>query len=86
MRTVLNAPAYLDPQHVRREQAQQMVRAWFERRFGSDPARVDATGRLVRAEPVMGRSGGSCPVPVRAHTREGGKVGVGAHCRGTPAV
>jgi hypothetical protein len=63
-----------------------MVRTWFERRFGSDPALTDATGRLVRADRAAARSGGGCPVPVRAHTRKGGKVEVTAHCRATPAA
>jgi hypothetical protein len=86
VRTVLNAPAYLEPQHARREEAQRMIRAWFEQRFGTGPALADATGRLVRAEPAVTRSGGSCPVSVRAHTREGGKVDVAAHCRATLAA
>jgi hypothetical protein len=86
VKTVLNAPAYLEPQHARREQAERMVRAWFEQRFGTDSTRADATGRLVRAEPAMAGSGRSCPVPVRAHTRQGGKIEVGAHCRATPAA
>ena len=62
-----------------------MVRTWFERRFGSDPALTDATGRLVRGKTVAGSSG-SCPVPVRAHTRQGAKIDVSAHCRATPAA
>jgi hypothetical protein len=86
VRTVLNAPAYLEPQHARREQAQRLARAWFEQRFGTDPARADATGRLVRAQRATARSGGGCPVRVRAHTRQGGKVEIAAHCRATPTA
>jgi hypothetical protein len=85
VRTVLNTPTYLEPHHARRERAQRMVRAWFEQRFGTNPAPADATGRLVRADRAMERSGG-CPVPVRAHTRQGAKIDVSAHCRATPAA
>jgi hypothetical protein len=73
VRSVLNSPAYLEPQHARHDQAQRLVRAWFERRFGTGPARADATGRPVREARATARSGG-CSVPVRAHTRQGGKV------------
>jgi hypothetical protein len=83
VRAVLSSPAYLEPQHPRREQAQRLIRAWFERRFGTGPARVDATGRRVREDHARS---GDCPVPVRAHTRGGGKVEVGAHCRTRHAV
>jgi hypothetical protein len=54
-----------------------MVRQWFEQRVGPGPAPVDATGRIMAQ--------GACPVPVRAHAREGGKVHVQAHCRARPA-
>ncbi len=86
VRAVLSSPAYLEPQHARREQARRLVRAWFERRFGAGPARVDATGRRVRDGESVARSDGDCPVPVRAHTRQGGEVEVAAHCRATPAA
>jgi hypothetical protein len=85
VRSVLNSPAYLAPQDARYAQAQRLVGAWFERRFGTGAARVDATGRRVREEDAMARSGG-CPVPVRAHTRQDGNVDVAAHCRATPAA
>jgi hypothetical protein len=62
-----------------------LVRAWFERRFGTDAPRVDATGHRVREDQATARSGG-CPVPVRAHTRQAGKVEVAAHCRAAPAA
>jgi hypothetical protein len=58
-----------------------MVKSWFERQFGTGPARVDATGRPVREDLAVAGSGGSCAVPVRGHTRQGGKVEVAAHCR-----
>jgi hypothetical protein len=68
VRTVLNSPAYLEPQHARREQAQRMVRAWFEQHFGTGPSRVDATGRLVRDGGAVARSGGGLPgVGARSH-------------------
>jgi hypothetical protein len=51
------------------------------------PARIDATGRRVpeRATSVSS-AGGACEVPVRAHSRVGGRVEVGAHCRSRPAA
>jgi hypothetical protein len=63
-----------------------MIRMWFERRFGTSPARVDATGRPAREDRIVARSGGGCPVPVRAHARKGGRIEVEAHCRATPAA
>jgi hypothetical protein len=63
-----------------------MVRAWFERRFGSGAVPVDATGRAIPdARPAAG-SAGACPVAVRAHSRNGGKIEVGAHCPSIPAA
>jgi hypothetical protein len=79
VRMVLNSSAYLEPGHAKREQAQRMIRAWFERRFGIGP------GRPVRGGEAVARSGG-CPVPVRAHTRQGGKIEVETHCRAAPAA
>jgi hypothetical protein len=39
----------------------------------------------VWTEMTVARSGG-CSVPVRGHSREGGKVEVAAHCRAAPAA
>ncbi|MGH6895911.1 MAG: hypothetical protein ACREJ5_05120 [Geminicoccaceae bacterium] len=86
VRAVLNSPAYLRPQHPRRREAARKVRAWFERRFGTGPVAVDATGRAVRSAGGATARAGACPVPVRAHSRGGGKVEVGAHCRSMPAI
>jgi hypothetical protein len=87
VRTVLNSPAYHRPDHPRRAEAERKVRAWFERRFGTGPVAVDATGRALRGGgATAGTAGGACPVPVRAHSRKGGKVEVGAHCRLRPAA
>lgn len=86
LRTVLNSPAYLQPRHPKRREAERKVRGWFERRFGTGPGAIDATGRaLQNARETAGRTG-ACPVAVRAHSRKGGKVEVGAHCRSTPAA
>jgi hypothetical protein len=80
VRAAMNSPAYLQPRHPKHRQVQRDVRAWFERRFGAGPISVDATGR-----PMRSAEAGGCPVPVRAHNREGGQVKVDAHCRSTPA-
>jgi hypothetical protein len=90
MRAVMNAPAYRNPQHPRHDQPQRMVQQWFERSVGPGPSPVDATGRIVAAAaraPIRTSATGEdgCPVPVRAHAREGGKVKVEAHCRAKPA-
>jgi hypothetical protein len=85
LRRVMASPAFLRPGDPSRAQAQAMVRAWFERSFGTGPIRLDATGRPVREEHATARSGAS-PVAVRAHTRQGGKVEVAAHCRTRPAA
>lgn len=81
VRTIMNSPAYLEPRHARHQQVQRDVRAWFEHRFGTGPIPVDATGRAIQSAEV-----GACPVPVLAHSREGGKVKVAPHCRSTPAA
>jgi hypothetical protein len=86
MRAVLNSPAYLRAQHPQRAQAERQVRAWFERRFGTGPVPVDATGRAIRDERATAKGAGACPVAVRAHSRKGGQVDVGAHCRSMPAA
>jgi hypothetical protein len=86
VRTVMSSPAYLVPQHPRRREAARKVRAWFERRFGTGPVLVDATGRAVRDAGTAAGSAGACPVAVRAHRRKRGKVAVGAHCRSRPAA
>ncbi|MGH6921618.1 MAG: hypothetical protein ACREJ0_28435 [Geminicoccaceae bacterium] len=87
IRAVLNSPAYLRSQHADHERAQRLVRRWFEQRFGTGPARVDATGRTIpRVEAKIDASAGGCPVEVRAHTRDGGKIEVRKHCRSSPAA
>jgi len=86
VRTILSSPAYLRPQHPRRGEAARKVRAWFERRFGTGPVAVDATGRAIRSGRATAGRAGACPVPVRTHSREGGKVEVGAYCRSVPAA
>jgi hypothetical protein len=82
VRTILSSPAYLQPRHPKHRQVQRDVRAWFERRFGTGPSPVDATGRARGTRKTTERGGG-CAVPVRAHNR--GNVEVRAHCRSTPA-
>ena len=85
VRRVMSSPAYLRSQHPQHREAQRMVRLWFEQESGTGPIAVDATGRLVRdrsgrkSERVTKDS--ACPVAVRAHTRDGGKVEVREHCR-----
>lgn len=79
VRTAMNSPAYLQPQHPKHRQVQRDVRTWFERRFGTGPTPVDATGRGIQSAEA-----GGCPVPVRAHNR--GKVEVRAHCRSAPTA
>src|SRR5919106_842999 len=81
LRAVMASPAYLQPNYPGRARAHAMVRAWFERDTVAAPARVDATGRQVRERVAVPGAGGSCEVPVREHTREGGKIEVDAHCR-----
>ena len=44
---VLNSAAYLRSQHPQRAEAERRVREWFEQRFGTGPASVDATGRAL---------------------------------------
>jgi hypothetical protein len=87
VRIVIGSPAYLEPQHSRRAEAERKVRAWFERRFSRGPVPVDATGRAIRdrGHTAVGTAS-ACPVPVHAHSRDGGKVEVGAHCRSRPAA
>jgi hypothetical protein len=84
VRTVLNSPAYLRPQHPKHIEAQALVRAWFERRFPG-PVQVDATGRRKPDRDAASPSA-QCNVPVRAHARNAGKVHVVAHCRARPAA
>jgi len=86
VRTVMNSPAYLEPQHPRRGEAERKVHAWFERRFGTRTVALDATGRGIREGGATAGRAGACPVPVRAQSRGGGKVEVGAHCRSMPAA
>ncbi|MGH6902193.1 MAG: hypothetical protein ACREIR_05585 [Geminicoccaceae bacterium] len=86
VRAVLSSPAYLRPQHARRGEAERKVRAWFGRRFGTGPVPVDATGRAIRDAPARAGRAGACAVAVQAHSRGGGKVVVGAHCRSMPAI
>jgi hypothetical protein len=86
VRIVIGSPAYLEPQHWRRAEAVRKVRAWFERRFGTGPIPIDATGRALQNARDTARRAGACPVAVRARSRKGGKVGVGAHCRSRPAA
>jgi hypothetical protein len=86
VRAVLSSPAYLRPQHPKRREAERKVRAWFERRFGTGPVAVDATGRAIRGGGATAGRVGACPVPVRAHSRDGGKIEVGAHCRSVPVA
>ncbi|MGH6898997.1 MAG: hypothetical protein ACREJ5_21035 [Geminicoccaceae bacterium] len=80
LRAAMNSPAYLEARHPKHREVQRDVRAWFERRFGTGPIPVDASGRAIQSAEA-----GACPVPVRAHSREGGKVKVDAHCRSIPA-
>ena len=86
VRTVLNSSAYLEARHPRQREAAGKVRAWFERRFGTGPVPADATGRAIPNTRAIAASAGACPVPVRAHSRKGGQVEVGAHCRSLPAA
>jgi hypothetical protein len=87
LRRVMASPAYLQPSHPGRARAHAMVRNWFEEAGDDGPVRVDATGRQVR-EParVAASAGGACEVPVQAHSRDGGKIEVDAHCRSRPAA
>jgi hypothetical protein len=68
VRKAMNSPAYLQPRHPKHEQVQRGVRAWFERRFGTGPVPVDATGRPHGTRETSARAR-ACPVPVRAHNR-----------------
>jgi hypothetical protein len=86
VRLVLNSPAYLQSQHPRQSEAAHKVRQWFEGRFGTGPVPVDVTGRAILSVRGSAAVAGACPVPVRAHSRNGGKVEVGAHCRSLPAA
>jgi hypothetical protein len=86
VRAVLNSSAYLRPQHPQRGEAERKVREWFERRFGRGAVPVDTAGRALRTAPATTGTAGACPVAVRAHSRKGGKIEVGAHCRSTPAA
>jgi hypothetical protein len=86
LRRVMASPAYLQPGHPGRARAHAMVRDWFEQDAAAGPARVDATGRRVSERAVAEAPTGACAVPVREHTREGGKVEVEAHCRARPAA
>jgi hypothetical protein len=66
VRRVLSSPAYLEPQHARREEAQRLIRAWFERRFGTGAARVDGDGSSGSRGSRHGQLGrllcaGACP-------------------------
>jgi hypothetical protein len=83
VRKAMNSPAYLQPRHPKHEQVQRGVRAWFERRFGTGPVPVDATGRPHGTRETSARAR-ACPVPVRAHNR--GEVEVRAHSRSVPAA
>lgn len=89
VRTVLNSPADLRSGHPRHREAQRMVRLWFEQEFGTGQVAPDASGRIVHDRPrrrsARATSQGTCPVPVRAHAREGGMVEVREHCRARPA-
>jgi hypothetical protein len=86
LRQVMASAAYQQPGHPGRPRAHAMVRAWFEQDAAIEPAQVDATGRQVRARMAAAPASGSCEVPVREHTREGGRVEVEAHCRARPAA
>lgn len=86
LRTVLNSPVYLQPQHPQRAEAERKVRAWFERPFSRGPVPMDATGRAIRDRGHTAGTASACPVAVRAHSRNGGKVEVGAHCRSMPTA
>jgi hypothetical protein len=86
VRTILNSPVYLRPQHPKRGETARKVREWFERRFGAGLVPVDATGRALPTARATAASAGTCPVPVRTYTRQGGKVEVDAHCRSRPAA
>jgi hypothetical protein len=86
LRRVMASPAYLQPSHPGRARAHAMVREWFARAEDTGPARVDATGRRVPERAVAAApAGGACEVPVQAHSRQGGKIEVDAHCRSRPA-
>jgi hypothetical protein len=86
LRRVMASPAYWQPGHPGRARAHAMVREWFER-AQAGAARVGATGRPVRENAAAAvPAGGACEVPVRAHSREGGKVEVEAYCRARPAA
>jgi hypothetical protein len=52
----------------------------------AEPVAMDAAGRAIpNARATAGRAR-ACPVAVRTHSRNGGKVEVGAHCRSVPAA
>jgi hypothetical protein len=86
LRAVMNSAAYLQSRHPRQREAAGKVREWFERRFGTGPVRMDATGRGIPSVRGSSATAGACPVAVRAHSRSGGKVEVGPHCRSMPAA
>jgi hypothetical protein len=78
--TIMQSTAYLRSSHPDHAQAQALVRAWFERKYGAGPAARDATERRRRELP--GRRGSADrAVRVRAHTREAGTERVRAHTR-----
>jgi hypothetical protein len=81
---VMASPAYWQPGHPGRARAHAMVREWFERGEGTGAAQGDATGR--RGPEPRAAASAACEVPVRAHSRAGGKVEVAAHCRARPAA
>jgi hypothetical protein len=54
LRGVMASPAYLEAGHPGRARAHAMVRAWFERDAATEPARLDATGRLNGASAERG--------------------------------
>lgn len=77
---LMASPAYWQTDHPDRARTHARVRGLFERAHGTEPVARDVAGRQI-----AGRSDGNCPVDVRAHAREGGKVRVEAHCRSMPA-
>jgi hypothetical protein len=89
VRVVLNSPAYLRSAHPQHKDAQRLVRLWFEQEFGTAQVALDAPGRIVRGQPgrrsERAASQGACPIPVRAHSRDGGRIRVRGHCRAEPA-
>ncbi len=89
VRAVMASDAYWQAGHPAQAETHAQVRAWFERTYGNRPVRRDATSRQVDGPSrqlridATGAAGG--PVHVRAHSREGGHVAVGAHDRRPPA-